>query len=166
VRLLVVIFLLAAALFLQVTLLNFIAIFGVKPDLVLMIIVFNAFLRGSGEGALVGFWGGLFVDLAAGSYIGLNALSYMAVGHLTGLTESKLYKDNSIIIIFLVWVSSFTAQTLNYILISFMEIHIAPGIALFRVIIPTAFYTAVLVPFFYRKFYMSNQKGLLCSRGI
>jgi rod shape-determining protein MreD len=37
------------------TLLNFFPILGVKPDLVLIIVVYNAFLRGSREGALVGF---------------------------------------------------------------------------------------------------------------
>lgn len=155
---------LAAALFLQVTLLNFITIFGVKPDLVLIIVVFNAFLRGPREGALFGFFGGLFEDLAVGSYIGMNALSTMAVGYLVGLTESKLYKDSSFMVVFLVWLSSFVAQFLNYILLSLMEVYINPGVALFNVIIPTATYTSLLVPFSYRKFYRSNNEGWLCSK--
>ncbi|MCL6478523.1 MAG: rod shape-determining protein MreD [Peptococcaceae bacterium] len=165
-RLYILLAMLAMALFLQVTLLNFFTIFGVKPDLVLIIVVFNAFLRGSGKGALVGFWGGLFVDLAAGSYIGVNALSLMAVGYLVGMTESKLYKDGSLIVFFLVWMSSFTAQILNYILLSLMGVHIVPGVALFKVIIPTATYTAALVPFLYRRFYRSNQEGWLYSSKI
>ncbi|MFZ5631798.1 MAG: rod shape-determining protein MreD [Bacillota bacterium] len=157
---------LAVALFFQVTLLNFFTIFGVKPDLVLIIVVSNAFLRGSREGALVGFLAGFFVDLATGSYIGMNALSAMAVGYLVGMTESKLYKDGSLIVVFLVWMSSFTAQVLNYILLSLMEVYIVPGVALFKVIIPTATYTAALVPFFYRRFYRSNQEGWLYSSKI
>lgn len=163
-RLYLLLLMLAVALFLQVTLLNFISVFGVKPDLILIIVVFNAFLKGSREGALIGFLGGLFEDLAIGSYIGMNALSAMAVGYLVGLSESKLYKDSSLMVVFLVWLSSFVAQLLNYILLSIMEVYINPGVALFNVIVPTATYTALLVPFSYRKFYRSNNEGWLCSK--
>lgn len=163
-RLYLLIFMMLAGLFLQVTLLNFFSVFGVKPDLVLILVVFNAFLRGSREGSLVGFLGGLFEDLAAGSYVGMNALSFMAAGYLVGLTESKLYKDSSLIAVFLVWLSSFTAQIINYILLSLMEVYINPGVALFSVFIPTATYTALLVPFIYRRFYRSSQEGWLCSK--
>ena len=55
-RLLLLLLLMGLAIFFQVTLLNFFPVFGVKPDLVLIIVVFNAFLKGSREGALVGFW--------------------------------------------------------------------------------------------------------------
>lgn len=165
-RLFGIIFLLGTAVFLEVTLLNFFTILGVKPDLVLMIIVFNAFLRGSREGALVGLLGGLFEDLAVGSYFGMNVLSLMAIGYLVGLTESKLLKESTIIIVFLAWMSSFIVQVLNYILLSFAEIYVSPGIALFRIIIPTATYTAILVPIFYGRFYRSNKSGWLNGREI
>ncbi len=163
-RLYLLLFLLLAALFLQVTLLNLLSVFGVKPDLVLITVVFNAFLRGPREGALLGFLGGLFVDLATGSYVGMNSLSMMSVGYLVGLTESKLYKDSSLMVVFLVWLSSFAAQFSNYILLWLMEVYIAPGVALLNVIIPTATYTALLVPLSYRRFYRSNHEGWLCSK--
>lgn len=160
------VFMLAVALFIQVTLLNFLSIWGVKPDLVLIIVTFNAFLRGSREGALIGFIGGLFEDLAVGSYIGMNALSTMAAGYLVGLTESKLYRDSSLMVVALVWIASFTAQILSYILLSMIDVYIAPGVALFNVIIPTATYTALLAPLFYRRFYQSNHRGLLYTERI
>jgi len=160
------VFMLAAALFIQVTLLNFLSIWGVKPDLVLIIVAFNAFLRGSREGSLIGFIGGLFEDLAVGSYIGINALSLMAAGYLVGLTESKLYRDSSLMVVALIWIASFAAQLLSYILLTMTEVYIAPGVALFSVIIPTATYTALLAPLFYRRFYQSNHRGLLYTEKI
>ncbi len=165
-RFYLLVFLLAAALFVQATLLNLLSVWGVKPDLVIIIVTFNAFLRGSREGALVGFLGGLFKDLAVGGYIGMNALSAMAAGYLIGLTESKLYKDSVLIVFFLVWLSSFTSQFLNYILLTTVDVYISPGVALFNVIIPTATYTALLTPLFYRRFYRSNQRGLLYTEKI
>jgi len=161
VRFYLLVALILAALFFQVTLLNFISLWGVKPELVLIIVSFNAFLRGSREGALVGFLAGLFADLAMGSYIGLNALSLMAAGYLVGLTESKLYKDSVLIIMVLVWLSSFAAQLLNYILLTMVDVYISPGVALFNVILPSATYTALVAPLFYGSFYRSNQKGWL-----
>ena len=165
-RFYLLVLLMLVALFVQVTLLGFITIWGVKPDLVLIIITFNAFLRGSKEGALIGFLGGLFEDLAVGSYIGMNALSMMAAGYLIGLAESKLYKDSLIMVSFLVWFSSFTAQVLNYLLLSMVEVYISPGVAFISVIIPTAIYTAVVAPLFYRKFCHSNHRGLLYTEKI
>ncbi len=158
------IFTLIIALFLQVTLLNFFPVFGVKPDLVLVFVVFNAFLKGSRNGAVVGFLGGLMEDLAVGSYIGMNALALMAAGYLVGLAESKLYKDSPLIVMVLVWLSALFTQFLTYVMLFFMGVYISPGIALFRVALPSATYTAVLVLFFYRRFFRLNQEGLLYDR--
>jgi len=166
VRLFWLLFALGIALFLQVTLLNFFPVFGVKPDLVLILVVFNAFLKGSRHGAMVGFLGGLMEDLAVGSYIGMNALVLMAAGYLVGLAESKLYKDSSFIVLVLVWLSAMFTQIFSYVMLSFMGVHIPLGIALFRVTLPSAIYTAVLVLFFYRRFFRSNQEGLLYDRRI
>jgi len=166
VRLFFLFFMLICAVFLQMTLLNFFPILGVKPDLVLIIVVYNAFLRGSREGAFIGFCGGIFEDLIIGNYIGMNALSLMAAGYLIGFTESKLYKDSSFIAAVLVWAGSFTAQVINYVLISFSNVYINPGVAFIHTIIPVATYTALLAPFFYRKFYRSNQEGWLYGKEI
>lgn len=165
-RLYVLSAMLAVALFIQVTFLNIFSIFGIKPDLVLILVVFNAFLKGTREGALIGFLGGLFLDLAVGSYIGMNALSLMTVGYLVGKTESKLYKDGSFIVVFLVLLSSLTAQVINYILLYMIDAQIHAGAAMLKVILFTAIYTAVLVPFFYRRFYRSNQEGWLYSNKL
>ncbi|MCL5058687.1 MAG: rod shape-determining protein MreD [Actinobacteria bacterium] len=165
-RLLFLLLLMGLAIFFQVTLLNFFPVFGVKPDLVLMIVVFNSFLKGSREGALTGLLGGIFIDLATGSYIGMNALALMIVGYLVGFTESKIYKDSAIIIVFLVWMASFLDQLITYILLYFMNVQISPGVALLRVMLPTATYTAALVPFFYHRFYSSNQDGFLRGKNI
>ncbi|MFZ5647054.1 MAG: rod shape-determining protein MreD [Bacillota bacterium] len=154
------------AIFTQVTLLNFFPVFGVKPDLLLILVVLNAFHKGCREGALAGFLGGLMADLAVGSYIGMNALVLMAAGYMVGLVESKLYKDSTVIIVVLTFISSLFTQFLTYILLSSMGVSIAPGVAMFRVVIPTAVYTAVLVPVFCRWFFRSNREGLIYNRKI
>ncbi|MFZ5596911.1 MAG: rod shape-determining protein MreD [Bacillota bacterium] len=165
-RLFYLLILVFLAAFCQGSLVTVFPFLWVNPDLVLLIVVFNAFLKGSREGALVGFFGGLFQDLATGSYIGMNALSLMAAGYLVGLTQSKLLRESSLIITFLVWLSSIAAQLISYILLASMEVYISPGVALLRVIIPTAIFTSILAPVFYPRFYKSCRKGMLRNRNI
>ncbi|WP_231702781.1 rod shape-determining protein MreD [Desulfocucumis palustris] len=154
------------ALLLQSSTFNSFQIWGIKPDLVLLIIVFNAFLRGHREGAFAGFCVGLLQDIITGSYIGLNALTYMAVGYLVGMTQSKLYKDSSLIMMFLMLAASLVEQFLKYLLMSYTGVLISPLVALIRVMIPTAIYTALLVPLLYKKFQHSNQNGWLSGRDV
>lgn len=165
-RHLLMLLLIGLAAFFQVTLLNLFPVLGNKPDLVLMLVVFNSFLRGSREGALTGLMAGIIVDFANGSYIGMNGLALMTVGYLVGLTESKLYKDSAILMIFLVGLSSLLEQMIDYILLNFMGVHISPVAALFWVMLPTTAYTAILVPIFYRRFYKSNHNGLLRGKSV
>lgn len=162
-RLLAMLGLILLALFLQITVLNEIMLLGVKPDLLLMLVVFYAFLRGPREGGFLGFTAGLMADLAIGRYIGLNALSYLAVGCLVGLLESKLYKESSIIIVVLTGAASFLGQLVYYSLLAYSGIYVSPMTAL-SVMLSSSVYTALLVPLFYKKFHRSSTRGWLSGR--
>ncbi|MDD2420806.1 MAG: rod shape-determining protein MreD [Heliobacteriaceae bacterium] len=82
---------------LQTTLLTYFEIGGVKPNLVLILVCFFAILNGSRAGGIFGFLAGLFLDLASGRYLGLNALAFAAVGAVLGMLEYRLYKDNLLV---------------------------------------------------------------------
>ncbi|MHB8984398.1 MAG: rod shape-determining protein MreD [Eubacteriales bacterium] len=144
--------LLLVLLLLQTTVLNFITIFGVKPDLVMLVVVFNGFLLGTREGAFLGFAGGIMEDLFTGSYIGLNALSKMAAGYLAGAFGVGLYKENPIIAAVVTLVSTTAALVINYALLLLVKIYVPSFYAFFRIILPVAAYTAILAPFFYGRF--------------
>ncbi|OAT85612.1 rod shape-determining protein MreD [Desulfotomaculum copahuensis] len=160
---LVLLGLLALALLLQGTVLGMLRIGGVMPDLVLMLVVFVAFLSGKTEGAFWGFVAGLIKDAAAGSYFGLNALSLMTAGYLVGLAERRLYKDSIPVAMFVTWLAAVVSQLAHYLLLLYWGMDIPPGTAM-RVIFGVAFYTAVLVPLFYRRFYRSQLHGWLRNR--
>lgn len=160
-RLPIMLGLLAAALMVQVTAINFIQVGGVKPDLVMIIVVFYAFIRGHREGAFLGFVGGLMQDMATGSFFGLNALSKMAAGYLVGLAESRLYKDSTVVVVIITMLASFASQLVQYVLLAYINIKIAPGIALLQVMLPTAVYNAALVPLLYGRFYRYTGKSWL-----
>lgn len=78
---------------LQSTLLGAVAIAGVVPDLALVIIVFVAHKNGPMMGQIVGFLGGVVLDLMSLSPLGLHALIGTVIGYLYGLTRGKMFVD-------------------------------------------------------------------------
>lgn len=90
VRGLVALLVLLVAVVLQVSFFPHIAWHGVVPDLVLLVVVAVGLTRGSRSAALVGFAGGLMLDLAppADHLTGRWALALVAVGYLVGLVRT------------------------------------------------------------------------------
>jgi len=143
--------LLGVALLLQTTILEQVAVIGVKPDLVMLLTILNGFLLGTREGAFLGFAGGLIEDLLVGSYIGLNALSLMAAGYLAGAVGVRLNREHTSVAVGVTFISVMTGLIVYYLLSLFLGIYIPVFFALFRVALPTAFYTALLAPFFFKR---------------
>lgn len=79
---------------LQLSIFTHFAIDGVVPDLVMLVVIAAALVRGPTYGALVGFAGGLVLDLAppADHTAGRWALALVIVGYLTGLAS----QDNDV----------------------------------------------------------------------
>lgn len=143
--------LLGVVLILQTTIMDYLSVYGVKPDLVMLLVIFNGFLLGPREGAFLGFAGGIIEDLFSGSYIGINALTKMVAGYLAGISGERLYKENSLVVSGVTFFSTTVGLLVNYLLLLYLKIHMPFFHTLFRVILPTALYTAVLVPFFYKR---------------
>lgn len=83
---LVALLVLMLALVLQVSLFPHLAWRGVVPDLVLLVVVAAALTRGSQYAAVLGFAGGLLLDLAppADHLVGRWALALVVIGYLAG----------------------------------------------------------------------------------
>jgi len=143
--------LLGVVLIFQTTMLDYLTVYGVKPDLVMLLVVFNGFLLGPREGAFLGFAGGIIEDLFSGSYIGMNALSKMVAGYLAGVSGERLYKENSLVVAGVTFFSTVAGLLVYYFLLLYLKIDVPFFYTLLRVVLPTALYTAVLVPFLFRR---------------
>jgi rod shape-determining protein MreD len=78
---------------LQSTVLRFIAIAGVQPDLVLIVVIFLAHKNGSMIGQLVGFVAGVVIDSFGLAPLGFHALIYTVLGAAFGVTRGKIFVD-------------------------------------------------------------------------
>ncbi|GAB4223399.1 MAG: rod shape-determining protein MreD [Spirochaetales bacterium] len=81
----------------QSTLLHHIAIQGVKPDLVLLTVIYLANKNGKMAGQTYGFVAGLMEDSLSLSPLGFNGFIHTVAGFLYGLTAGTFFIDQVII---------------------------------------------------------------------
>ena len=95
-----------AALLVQTTLLPFIAIGRATPDLLLIICVYLGLHQHSVAGAVSAFVLGYLQDAFSGSVVGLNAFAMCLVFTTVYLTSRRLWVDNAISKVVVVFLAS------------------------------------------------------------
>ncbi|NLL69782.1 MAG: rod shape-determining protein MreD [Epulopiscium sp.] len=157
-RILVISLLLLSYLILQPTYIQYLRIMGVVPNLAVMIIVSFALLRGSVEGAIIGFSIGLLQDVFFGRGIGFQALIGMFIGYVCGIPSQKYYRENYILPFFLIIVSTFAQGMCTYVFTFLIRGRTNFLFFFNRIIIPEVVYTAALSLLIYRLIYGINEK--------
>ncbi len=129
----------------QPTLIGWIGIFGISPNIFLVFVVAAAFLRGKKEGAVCGAVFGLVFDLLAGRMVGLSGIIFMYIGAGIGAaTEQFLNSSGAVASAVVSFAASFVYAFVYYIAYSMVFGDMGFLTALVRVILPEAVYTAVL----------------------
>ena len=132
------------AIIIQTTLMPLIAIQGIYPDMLLVIVVSYSLLSGKEKGVGMGFFAGILQDLASGSIFGTITLSKLAIGYIFGLAERKVFKEH----IFLPVAATAVATVLNSIIIFMllfmlgMKVNILP--TLMNSVLPLALYNLMI----------------------
>jgi rod shape-determining protein MreD len=139
----------ALAVVLQSTLLHWVAIHGVIPDLGLIILVFVAIRRGSMTAQLSGFATGLIEDVLSLSPLGFHALIRTVVGFLYGLTVGSIFVDPILMPVLLTIIATLFKALISSLLVSFLSIP-AEGFSVFTGPLWIEMgYNAVLAPFLF-----------------
>jgi rod shape-determining protein MreD len=84
---------LLAVLLLQTTLLAQLRIFGVMPDLMLLVAVAGGISAGATRGAALGFAAGMLIDLFLPTPLGLSALVFTLVGYGVGVANTGVLRS-------------------------------------------------------------------------
>jgi rod shape-determining protein MreD len=79
---------------LQVGLAPYIAIAGVVPDFLLLVVVTLALVEGPREGAWVGFAAGIIFDLLGSGPVGPMALVLTVIGYMAGLLHENMFAES------------------------------------------------------------------------
>ncbi len=80
-------------LIIQTTIVPLIAINGVVPDLIIILVVFYTLKMGQMHGTILGFVYGLLFDLITGGLLGSSMLSKTITGFITGYFYNENKKD-------------------------------------------------------------------------
>jgi len=92
---------------LQTTLVNYIEIRNVKPNIILVYVICASILEGSVGGGVVGLFAGLVYDILAGKYLGFYALLGMYTGIIAGMANRRVQKESVIVAVFFAFFLTF-----------------------------------------------------------
>ena len=128
----------------QSTVLQYIEVFNVKPNIVVMLIIHVSLIRGSVEGAIFGFMGGLLMDALASRVVGLYSLIGMYMGVVAGYFNKRFFKDNYLVALIFTLVFTFVFEFSFYLLFYFIWGETRILYVLQNIIFPEAIYNCIL----------------------
>ena len=138
------------ALLIQLTLINSITILGIKPDLIMVIVVVFSLLRGEKEGAISGFASGLLQDIFSTGLLGINSLAKTVIGFICGILKEKIFHEHILFLIpVITFIASITKSILVFLLLRAFGIEYGLAWSLKEVALPEALYSSLLSPFIF-----------------
>ena len=126
----------------QATLVNSISIASVKPEIILLLVVFFALYNGARAGLICGMILGLIVDVLSGGIIGINSWILGCVGGLCGLLKERVYTVHLLTRMLIPMISCIFYFVLYYIIAS-QFYHLAQFRDNFGIVLGAVFYTTV-----------------------
>ncbi len=142
---------------LQTTLFPYISIGGILPNTALIIVASYALLRGSTEGAIVGFFSGLPMDIFFGTSFGYYTLLFLLAGFLVGRSQKDFYRENYLLPIIICSLAAILYESVIFITGFFLQGNTTVLYFLVRLALPEAVYTAVVTIPIYRLLFGINE---------
>ncbi len=154
--------LLLAAVFMQCAVFQIFEIASVKPNILLIVVVSLGLMRGRRSGLIIGFAGGVMMDIFFPYRLGMQALIYMWLGFWAG-SFYRIYYDDDIKTPMLLTAVGDLMYGVYYYMMTFLlrgRVHLL--YYLNRIILPELVYTMIITIVIYRLLYHLNRH--MCKR--
>jgi rod shape-determining protein MreD len=148
-RIAVLLVVIVTALLLQTTVSPELAFLGVRPELLYLVTVVFAALRGPTDGAIVGFVGGLAQDFLLNQPKGITALTLTMLGYTVGLARQYLTSPSPLMPAVLVALGTAGGVAFHQAVAFLLGEEEGAFGYLAKVVLLTALYGAVLTPVFF-----------------
>jgi rod shape-determining protein MreD len=145
----VIFFLLILLALLQATVVPAVPYIGIRPDLVLLLVLAWTMVRGTTEGAVAAFIGGLAVDIFSPLPLGSHALVMLLTIAPIGAMGAPFYRGNLVFPIGGAFLATVLYNVLLLLLSRLLGQDIVWGSLLWRLALPMALITATLMPVVY-----------------
>lgn len=135
----------------QASLLGLFTIYGVKPELVLIVILTWSLTFGSSATLVWAFIGGIWLDIFSGGPMGASSIALMAASLVAGIGYRSLSRFNILVPLFVVVVGSLT---FSFVYLGILELLDATGLlsgsldlgaAVENIVFPTMLYNTSLM---------------------
>ena len=129
--------------FLQLTFIPLLAVYGIKPDIILIYVICLSFKEGRIWGTIAGFLIGLVEDFFSAGFIGLNALTKSFTAFIAHTFPKEIFGSRvlqtGVLLFFCGFIHDFLFNLIYSLGTGIGIVHIV-----FRFAIPTALYTALV----------------------
>ncbi|MDD4689015.1 MAG: rod shape-determining protein MreD [Eubacteriales bacterium] len=134
---------------LQTTLMDYLAIGGIKPLLLLAVSICAVLDFGVVSGCITGVICGLIMDITSGGGVGLSSLILLYICIVCGLLCPKIFKEKVSVVVLFTLTSTFIFEFIYAFLLFFVWGKGSMVFLLFSRIIPESLYTSIFaIPIF------------------
>jgi rod shape-determining protein MreD len=132
--------------------------FGLRFDLMLVVVVYWGLLRGVKEGLIWGAFGGMALDLLSGSPFGVFTVSLIIVSLLTSLGETTIFRANILLPIMMIVVATVVYHLVVLAMLQFMGWPVTWSFDLARLIAPAVVLNLICLAILYRPLRWLHQR--------
>ncbi|MFI3172129.1 MAG: rod shape-determining protein MreD [Eubacteriales bacterium] len=125
----------------QTTVIHYISLGSIIPNLLIVITSSIGFMRGKKEGLFAGFLCGLLIDIFYSDLMGFQAFFYMIIGYGNGFFQRLFYDDDIKLPLILIGVSEFLYGLGIYVFSFLLESKFDFRYYLYNIILPELVYT-------------------------
>jgi len=133
-----------AAFVMQVMFAPPLSIMGVTPNFLMVAVVVIAFMRGSRDGTILGFFAGLLFDLIGTTVVGPMALALTITGFIAGLMKEQIFASSWVLPVTVLGVASLIAETIYLVMLTALGMPMSFFSAFFTRALPGALYCMLI----------------------
>jgi rod shape-determining protein MreD len=133
----------------QTTVASRITVFGVHPDLLLVVVTSWSLLRGAESGMLWALIAGVAMDIMSSAPFGMSTLPLLAVSFATGLSQRGIFRFDLVIPIIVIPVANLIYQGTMLTWLKAFGWPVTWGEGMIRIILPTMFLNTLIMPAVY-----------------
>lgn len=133
---------------------------GLKPDPVMLLVIFYAIQQGPRKGGVFGFLAGMLQDFFTAKFLGLNTIIKLVLGFSAGLLEKRVYKENVFVPALLSVVATFAQEGCYIIMRQLAGYLTRADIHFIKYVTVLAIYHFVLAIFGYYLYYSFTEKEI------
>jgi rod shape-determining protein MreD len=154
----VTILLLIAIVILQTTAMPHLTILGVKPDLMLLMVISWSLLKGAKEGMIWALVGGIGLDLLSGAPFGTSTVALVALSWVAGLGELRVFRTHIALPLAATLIATLAYDLFFLVLLDIRGCSIAWTNSLVKVVLPSTLFNVLLSPFVYKALYWLHRR--------